>query len=280
MKSPWIALVAIASLLIADASYAADSGLYEDYHPEGTRLRVAVETGYAGAGFDDIAARYRTAYQKITDSYSGFSGETALATVKGGSGGPVVTADFGYAISSEQGAGVRIGWQSPARIVADFAVDGTFHQESSQYLTSSLWTFLVGGWMERANASDLYLRVTIYAGLGLATMNLTSRYLDRYPWLSSDQSDSATSTWQGLTSLAAQLGLEAGVHVTPGWCLYLAGGYHLARVRAMTATTDTTWSQSGQPYVQKGTVFTDADGSAIPFDFSGFHGTLGMRISL
>jgi hypothetical protein len=258
----------------------ADSGLYSDYHPEGTKLRIAVGTGYAGARFGDIASQYRKAYQEAADAYSDSSGGKALAGVKGGTGGPMLTADVGYAMTPDQGAGLRFSWFSPARIVADFAVDGPYHQASSAYLTTAFWSAMAGGWIERSGDSGVYLRGTLYAGLGVATLTDTSRFEYKYPFMPATKSDSATSTWQGLTSIAMQLGMEAGIRVNTRLSLFLGGGYHLARVRTMTATRDTTWDTSGLPAVRQGTIFPDMDGRPLAFDFSGFHGSAGIRIAL
>lgn len=279
MRSPLTPLAAV-FLLSNAVAQGQDSGLYADYHPEGSRWRLAINGRYAGAGLADVAGAYRKAYQDAAGALGGLFGEPAGAQVKGGSGGPEVTADLGYAFLADQGAGLRIAWMSPARIAADLAMDGPYHETVSEYLTMSMWSVMVGGWMEHRYETGVRLRGSVYAGLGLAAMTDAFRSSFASPYAASPQTDSATAMWQGTTALAADLGVEVGIPLAGTWSMIIGGGYHLARIRSMTAARDASYDTSGQPFVRKGTVLTDNAGSAIPFDFSGLHGSLGVRMSL
>ncbi len=258
---------------------AADSGLYTDYESRDPRWRIALASGYAFTRLGDVASRYRKAYGDLAAGYSDAVGGKASAVVKGGSGGPLATADIGYALTPERGAGVRLGWTSPARIAADFAVTGPLRQAESQYLTTSLWTVLVGGWEERANADGAYVRGSLYAGLGIADLTDVFRFSSKF-YAAPEQSDSATTDWRGITAIAAQVGVEGGFPLAPGWTLFTGAGYHLARIRTMTATRDAKTDTGHQPFVSRGTTLSDLDGSAVPFDFSGLHLTAGLRVAL
>lgn len=273
-------LCTLLSSLPGTAALAAESGLYSDYRPEGPRWRVAVSGGYAGTGLGAVTGRYREAFREMADAWASGLGGSATASARGGTSGIAATGDFGFAMSTSRGAGIRVAWLKPVAITAAFSGTHPLLQESvTERLDLGLTSILVGGWAEHAGASGIDLKASLYAGVGLATLAERMESAATSPFFGGSQSDSASSSWEGTATVTVHAGLEVGYRVTPAWRVFLGGGYVLARVRSMTATRDSQDSD-GQPYVRKGDVFADGDGRAIPFDFSGLHGIAGLRVSL
>ena len=134
---------------------------------------------------------------------------------------------------------------------------------------------LLGGWIERALSGDISLRGSVFAGPAFGKALLVNDWK-----LSGPSFDPATGGYQvgyRATTFAADLGAEFGWQATRHLTLVLEAGYRLCRFVALRSSRDVDLDQDGTADIRAGDALDDGRGRPVPFNFSGFKGTVGLR---
>jgi len=254
--------------------------------PTGAAVTIIPELGpfegtcQIGAAHGDTTAARDALVDLARDDFSAFDRAAGPAT---GTVAPfamttglAAQADGGYRLPTGGVLGLRLG--------ALYALAGNDLEATNQAgdrLTES-WALdvvmvpvLLGGWIERALSTDISLRGSVFAGPAFGKAILVNDWK-----VSGPSFDPAAGGYQAAyraTTFAADLGAEFDWQATRHLTLVLGAGYRLCRFVALRSSGDVDLDQDGAADIRAGDALQDRQGRPVPFNFSGFKGTVGLR---